>query len=85
MQRYCYLEEGSRFWEGWFVNAESDAEALRLIANRYSMYFGSDGYLPAGAMFEVTSDVSSIERSSSRYLFSYKKSIKLKNIINNSI
>lgn len=81
MPRYCYVERGSAFWEGWYVNAESDAEALRLIAARYAHYYGISSELPPGAMFELAPELAPPERSSSRYLFSFNKSKPLKSII----
>lgn len=81
MPRYCYVERGSAFWEGWYVNAESDAEALKLIALRYAQYFGISSELPPGAMFEISAKLAHPEYSSSRYLFAYNKSKPLKSLI----
>lgn len=81
MKRYCYVERGCAFWEAWFVNAESDAEALKLIAARYAQYYGISSELPPGAMFELAPELTSPECSSSRYLFSYNKSKPLKSIL----
>ena len=81
MQRYCYVERGAAFWEAWYVNAESDAEALKLIAARYAQYYGISSELPPGAMFELAPELAPPERSSSRYLFSYNKSKPLKSIL----